>query len=518
MRIDEITDLHLITKPNYTAVSDKDFDISYKALTAASDMAAALLKNKGIKKGDRVAILAKNSAAYPVIIIAAAKLGAVSVLLNHRLQESELDFIIDDCKASLIVTTDKDLHDTALNLQKRRKEDLHLVNINRMQMKFWLDIENICQSDQLIKSENTATESSDFLQLYTSGTTGRPKGAILTHRNFKFIVNKSPDSPSDIDNNSLIIAPLFHIGGAGSLLISLMTAGSAIIHEQFDPHQMINTMEQRKLRNVFMVPTMIQAILDNVPNINTRNFSNLKQITYGASPISESLLRKAISVFECDFVQAYGMTETSGAISLLSADDHLHALDRNAKLLQSCGRPVDGVQMAIYNKNGERLNKNEVGQICVKSPSIMKGYWNNADETEATFNDGWLLTGDIGYVDGSGYFYVVDRAKDMIISGGENVYPLEIEKVLLQHPAIAEVAVIGVHDSKYGEKPLAICVINKSFELDSTALILHCRALLAGYKIPRSYLQIDLLPRNASGKVLKMELKNRYKDMESITS
>ena len=515
MRIDQIIDQNSISYPSRIAVSDKELDISYQCLAMATDMAAKLLHEKGIKKGDRIAILSKNCATYPVIILAAAKLGAVSVLLNHRLQEAELDFIIKDCEASLIVTTQTDSHKIALQLAKEQKEEIQTVNISTMQVRSWIEKNKSTQENQ-IATKNNLNNNEDFLQIYTSGTTGHPKGVILTHSNLQFIVNKSSNSSPDIEHNALIIAPLFHIGGTGSLFISLITAGCVIIHEQFDPHQMINTMEQKKLTNVFMVPAMIQAIIDIVPNISQHDFSNLKQITYGASPITESLLKEAISIFECDFVQAYGMTETSGAISLLAAEDHVKALNGNPELLQSCGRPVDGVEMAIFNEKGELLNTNEVGQIAAKSPSIMNGYWNNTKETEASFNNGWLLTGDLGFKDRNGYFYLVDRAKDLIISGGENIYPLELEKILANHPSISEVAVIGVHDTKYGEKPLAICVLNESHKLEPDTLISHCREFLAGYKIPRSYIQISELPRNASGKILKKELKNNY-DNRKIT-
>ena len=268
-------------------------------------------------------------------------------------------------------------------------------------------------------------------------------------------------------------------------------------------------MENNKVTSIFMVPAMIMAIL-NLPDIERRDFSKLDQIYYGASPISESVLARAIDVFKCQFVQMYGMTETTGTVINLSAQDHERAMSGKPELLRSCGRPSVGVKVKIMDMNAKEVPTGNVGEIWVKSDTNMTSYYNLPEATRANLTDGWIHTGDAGYMDAEGYIYLKDRIKDMVVSGAENIYPVEVENVIAKHAAVIDVAVIGIPDEKFGERLLAILVLKDGHTLTIDALITFCRKQIAGYKIPRQMEVVETLPRNPSGKILKKILRQPY--------
>ena len=308
---------------------------------------------------------------------------------------------------------------------------------------------------------------------------------------------------------TIICAPLFHIGGMGSLIISVFTGVHTLLHTAFDPVTVVNDMEAHPVINVFMVPAMIMAVLQ-IPGIEQRDFSRLGQIFYGASPISESVLRKAMEVFGCDFIQMYGMTETTGTVVNLSADDHGRALAGRPELLRSCGRPSVGAEARVMDADGNELPRGDIGEIWLKSETNMISYYNLPEATAATLTDGWVHTGDAGYMDDEGYLYLKDRIKDMVVSGGENIYPVEVENALAKHAAVTDVAVIGVPDDKYGEALLAFVVLKPGTTLELESMINFCREHIAGYKIPRQMEVVEELPRNPSGKILKKILREPY--------
>ena len=262
--------------------------------------------------------------------------------------------------------------------------------------------------------------------------------------------------------------------------------------------------------DIVLVPAMIQAILAFVPNIQDYDFSSLKRITYGASPISLETLQTALKIFNCDFVQGFGMTELSCMVLCLQPSDHQRALAGEPNLLRSCGRPLPGAELKIVDEQGNSLAAGETGELLVRSSTTMQGYWQLPEKTAETIVDGWLHTGDAGYLDEDGFFYIRDRVKDMIVSGGENIYPAEVENALFSHPAIQDVAVIGVPDIKFGEAALAVCVLKAGEAVEGDALIEFCKTRLAGYKTPRQYTFVQELPRNPSGKVLKRILREPY--------
>jgi acyl-CoA synthetase (AMP-forming)/AMP-acid ligase II len=351
-----------------------------------------------------------------------------------------------------------------------------------------------------------------FIQLYTSGTTGNPKGVVISHHNLLQLtlmnVIATPLRPQP-GSAGIVCAPLFHIGGAGSIVAGLFNGQHTLLHRIFDPARLVDDMESNPVTSIFLVPAMIMAILQ-LPDIDKRDFSQLQTIFYGASPISETVLRRAMEVFQCEFVQMYGMTETTGTVVNLTPDDHRRALAGKPELLRSCGRPSVGVQIKIMDLEGRECPIGEVGEIWVRSDTNMLHYYNLPQATAENLTDGWIHTGDAGYLDGEGYLYLKDRIKDMVVSGGENIYPVEVENALAKHDAVADVAVIGVPDNQYGEALLAFVVTKPGTSLDIETMIAFCRDKIAGYKIPRQLQVVKELPRNPSGKILKKILREPY--------
>jgi acyl-CoA synthetase (AMP-forming)/AMP-acid ligase II len=309
---------------------------------------------------------------------------------------------------------------------------------------------------------------------------------------------------------ALIVAPLYHAAAAITTFLTIHGGGTLLIQEEFVPAEVVRALSEEHIGVALLVPAMIQFCLVAVPDVRERRYEALRIVVYGASPIAEQTLRTAIEVFGCDFLQAYGMTETTAAATYLFPDDHRRALAGEPHLLLAAGRPALGTEVRIVDPAGKPLPIGEIGEIAVRGPQLMRGYWNLPEATAEALRDGWMHTGDAGVLDAEGYLFVQDRTKDMIVSGAENVYPREVEEVLYQHPAVAEAAVIGVPDAKWGEAVKAIVVLKPGQSITADELIAFGKGRLAGYKQPRSVDFIDALPRNPSGKVLKRELREPY--------
>ena len=470
-----------------------------------------LLLARGLSAGDRVAILGENSADHILLFFAASQLGIVMVPLNFRLAVDELEYITRDAGATLLVVTDPESLEKADKLAIRI-EGMEIFANFESTSGHWNDALDSCVDTPCVSPESLATDNA-VLQLYTSGTTGRPKGVVLTHKNLLSLslqnsaglVNKP-----GVGTRELIIAPLFHIGGLGTAIVALLAGGGVVLHRVFDPVAVADALENQGITAVFMVPLMIQALIHGVADINQRDFSQLKRITYGAAPISESLLSEAILVFECEFVQYFGQTETCGGVLSLAWPDHQKALAGRPELLRSCGRSMAGVDLKVCDEDGIELLDGETGEFVVRSDTNMNSYWKLPQETGKTLKDGWIHTGDAGYVDEGGYAFLRDRIKDMVVSGGENIYPVEVEAVLSGHPSILEVAVIGIPDEKFGEALLAVVAVKPDTSLTRDELVEFSRDKISGFKIPRPVKIVDALPRNASGKVLKTVLREPY--------
>ena len=283
-----------------------------------------------------------------------------------------------------------------------------------------------------------------------------------------------------------------------------------VIHADFHPGHVIDALSSQGITRVTLVPAMIQACLLMVPDVAERDFGTLEVITYGASPIAEQVLRRAMEIFGCDFAQGYGMTETTAVLTYLEPSDHRRALAEKPELLLSAGRPIPGTELRIVDDQDREVARGSIGEIAARGPQMMRGYWNLPEASAETLRGGWLHTGDAGVMDEEGFVYLQDRLKDMIVSGGENVYPREVENVLFEHPAVADAAVLGVPDEKWGEAVKAVVVLRAGLSVTADELVEYCRGRLAGYKRPRSVDFVEALPRNPSGKVLKRELREKY--------
>lgn len=508
MLIHDFLEYYARNVPDSSCVTQSGVSRSYYEVNKRSNSLANGLIDLGVTKGQRVAILGENSPKHFEVFFAVSKIGAVAVPLNYRLAPAELSFIINDAQVKVLIVLEG-LEDTLNALESEIADGATILSegfAGRIDFDDWLASQY--DSKPAIQLE----PHDEYIQLYTSGTTGNPKGVVNSHHNVVSLAvmnNTATYARSSAGASGIICAPLFHIGGAGSVFMAVWAGQETILHQAFEPNSVVTDMENNPVSAIFMVPAMIGAILQ-MSDIEKRDFSKLKQIFYGASPISETLLRRAMEVFQCDFIQMYGMTETTGTVINLSAEDHRLALNSKPELLRSAGRPSVGVQAKAITPQGEQVATGEVGEICVKSETNMLGYYNLPKATLETLQDGWVRTGDAGYIDEQGYVFLKDRIKDMVVSGAENIYPVEVENAISKHPDIVDIAVIGVPDEKFGEALLAFVVLKPGAELNSEQLVDFCRDKIAGYKIPRQVEMINELPRNASGKILKKVLRAPY--------
>lgn len=487
-------------------------ELTFSALDRRSNRAANALASLGVNKGDRIAYLGKNSHLYFEILAGAAKLGAVMTPVNWRLARPEVAYVLNDSQAKVLFVG-PGFDGMVSDIRGQLEHVAPIYGSEGPEGEFpgypgWRD--EFPNDDPGAACE----VEDDAIQLYTSGTTGYPKGAILTHGSiFSSRMNDVDESelmdwqktvPGEV---ALLAMPCFHISGTGYGLGTMFNGSKAIVLPEYDPTQALDLIENYNISKIFMVPAAIQILL-NHPRIGEVDFSNLKYITYGASPIPLELMKQAMDVLGCGFVQMYGMTETSGTIVTLDPEDHV---PEGSPKMRSVGTPLKDVEIKIIDEDGAEVATGTIGEIATRSPKNMKGYWNRPEATEETIDsEGWLRTGDAGYLDEDGYLYIQDRVKDMIISGGENVYPAEVENAVYAHPKVADVAVIGVPDEKWGEAVKACVVVKEDEELSEAEVIAHAREHIAGYKCPKSVDFIEALPRNPSGKILRKDLRAPY--------
>ncbi len=424
---------------------------SFAGLDIHTNRVANGLKALGVKRDERVAYLGKNSDIYFELLLGAMKANVVMAPINWRLAGPEIAFIIEDCNAAVLFVG-PEFVELVRGIQPQLPS-VRTFMTTEGGAADWPDFTAWRDAQSGDDPKVTIDDKDIAIQLYTSGTTGKPKGAMLSHANFLSLVRaggaERPDwNKWSNDDVSLVAMPVFHIGGSGWGVLGLYHGAKGVIAREFDPTKVLDFFEQSGITKLFMVPAAMQFVVRQ-PRAREVDFSKLKYMLYGASPIPAALLKECIEVFKCGFVQMYGMTETTGTIVALPPEDHVEGLDR----MRSAGKALPGVELAILDADGNKLPAGEVGEIATRSGSNMAGYWNLPEATARTLGkDNWLRTGDAGYLDKDGYLYIHDRIKDMIISGGENIYPAEVESAICDHPDVAEVAVIGVPDEQWGKR------------------------------------------------------------------
>jgi acyl-CoA synthetase (AMP-forming)/AMP-acid ligase II len=483
--------------------------LGYRQAQAEANRIANAWRASGIGAGDRVALLAKNCLEYPLFYYAASKAGVVPVPLNYRLAPPEWSYIIGDAGARMLIAS-AELARAIDAVRGELKSVERFVALGEAPAGWETFLAWTAPCSSAAPACDVDEESAVY-QMYTSGTTGRPKGAVITHRAITAnVAQLLPGFPIQRGDRYLIVAPLYHAAACIATFLAVACGASLHVQEDFVPADVVRALSEEGIGFTTLVPAMIQACLVMVPDVAQRRYPSLRQIAYGASPISEQTLCRAIEVFGCDFVQGYGMTETSAVLTLLFAEEHRRAVKDRPELLLSCGRPILGTEIRVVDANDRPLPTGAIGQIVARGPQLMSGYWNMPEATDEALAGGWMHTGDAGTIDAEGYVYIQDRVKDMIVSGGENVYPREVENVLFEHPAVADVAVIGVPDERWGEAVKAIVVLRAGQTTTAQELVDFCRGKLAGYKLPRSVDIVAALPRNATGKVLKTQLREPY--------
>ena len=506
--VSDIIRVHGVERADRPALVLGERTLTWGQLYERSCRMAGLLAAAGVGNQDRVAFLDKNGIEHFEVFYGASLLNAVAVDVNWRLAAPEVEYIVNDAEAKVLIVGP----DFVPILQAIAP---NLTTVTTILVvggaDGYTDYETALAGHPAVDPGVGSADDDVAFQLYSSGTTGRPKGVMLSNSNFfgllpmaKEIWELSPDSVN------LIAMPLFHIGGGGWATAGMYEGATSVILRELDPVALIRMFGELKVTHAFLVPAVLQFML-MVPGAEEADYSSLQVFVYGASPISEEVLARSVKMFGCKFWQAYGLTETTGAVVNLPPEDH-DPDGPNRHRLRSCGLPGPGVELRIIDNDTDTdCAVGEVGEILIRSAQVMKGYWNMPDETAKAIDaDGWFRSGDAGYLDADGYLFIHDRVKDMIVSGGENVYPAEVENVLMGHPGIADVAVIGVPDEKWGETAKAMVVRAPGVEVTEQEIIDYARERLARFKCPTTVDWADVLPRNPSGKILKKDLRAPY--------
>jgi acyl-CoA synthetase (AMP-forming)/AMP-acid ligase II len=494
----EVPDLlrNAVTRfPDRACVVEGDRALTFREVDDRASRAAAAFLSLGLERGDRVALLAQNELEYPEIQVAAQRAGLLLVPLNYRFAARELEYIISDCSPRLLI------HGAGYQDVSSELSVEHTWHLGDDGAGDRYDYQIAAVEPRSYPGVMPANQAAAVM--YTSGTTGRPKGAIISAgalwARLNIMAAEADIQPGDTFIQAL---PMFHIAAHTSY--GFIYRGATIVLErEFHPARFIELMASKRATHVLVVPTMIN-LLTLEPSLEKADLGELRLMLYGASSISPEVLRRAIQQLDCGFLQFFGMTETYG-VSLLRPEDHDPI--NHPERLASAGTDSISSETRIVDREDNDVGVSVVGEILSRGPALMDGYWNDTSATIDALKGGWMHTGDLGYRSADGYLFVTDRLKDMVVTGGENVYPREVEDIFQEHPAVLEAAVIGMPDDQWGERVHALVVLKTGSVASDAELIEFCRSRLANYKVPKSIDIVDVLPKNATGKVLKRELR-----------
>jgi len=512
MTLDEIARRNAVRFPRKLAVAMGDRELTWAQLDQRIDQLANAFATAGIVAGDRLAVLLGNCPEYLEIYFACARTGVIAVPLNYRLVPREIVEILDRAEpAAMVFGSD---YATAIDAVRGL--------LPRPIMTWRVDMpggEPRRTNGRELSYEAVLTAASDaprasragdmdtFAVFFTSGTTGLPKGAMVSHLNLEANgYNQCIADGSRPEDVNLVATPLYHMGAVFMAVTYMMLGCTQVILPQFAPIAWLAALQRHRVTVSLLISTMINAVL-NEPRLADFDRSSLRLIFYGGGPMPRAVLERAIAMFHCGFTQGYGLTETLEATFLVAGDHVADGTEAQRQRLASAGREAVGAEVRIVDEAGKDLRPGEVGEVLIRSRSVIAGYWRQPEETAQAIRDGWFYTGDLGYLDEDRYLFIVDRKKDMVISGGVNIYTKEIESVLYTHPAVREAAVLGLPDDRWGESVTAAVSLRPGAEVSAAELIAHCGAELAGFKKPKRVVFLPELPKNPSGKILKREIR-----------
>ena len=491
-----------------TAIRDSEGDLNWADYVGRIARAAGMLRSLGLRPGERYAILCRNCVRQAELIYAGYWMGAIPVPVNYRLAPAEIALVLEDAGCRHIAV--EDVYARLLDQPQLEGWRSRALCVAAGRTGIALPHYDELKAAALAAEPHDPAEDDEAILLYTGGTTGRGKGVRITHRNIASNALQLARAMSVGESDLYLhVSPMFHSTDLKATALSMMGGAHAYLPE-FSPANVLSAIARHRVTIASLVPAMVIRILQD-PESGRYDLRSLRLISYGTSPMAAEWIRRTMDAFPgVDLHQCYGLTETSPVLAILDQGDHRRALDGREDLLRAAGRALPGVDIRILDDRGRDVPPGESGEVVTRGPQIALGYHNRPSENAQVFRDGWFHTGDIGRIDDEGYLFVLDRKKDVVVTGGENVYTSEVEAAIYQHPGVHEVAVIGVPDEHYGEALFAVIVPAPGHTLSADEMITHCRARIGGFKIPRRMAFVDALPKSAMGKIMKQDLRRAY--------